>query len=236
MENMERAIERIKKLMALAMSDPDTPEAKAASMKAAELLAKYELDMADLTEENKNDILNEEFKSYDKNHENWEQMLLAVLQGTFDISVVVDYGKYRGDRMTYRMFGKKQDLVLCVYFFKMIRRIAVKRAEIEYKTQYLRTSFQIGLINSIGLRFLEIKKKRQEHRTEMTSALAVQNRADVDKYIHDMFPNSDRHEIQRPKLTTRQEVEAFRRGESVGKDIPLHTPLEGEYEQAKGIN
>ena len=95
MENMERTIERIQKLMALAMSDPDTPEAKAAAAKAAELLAKYELDMADLNEENKNDILEETFKSYRKEDEHWEQMLLAVLRSTFDIHVVVDVA-YRG--------------------------------------------------------------------------------------------------------------------------------------------
>lgn len=235
MESMERTVERIKKLMALAMSDPDSPEAKSASLKAAELLAKYELDMTDLTEENKNDILEENFKSYAKEHESWEQMLLVILRNVFDIHVVVD-GDRRGNDLRYRMFGKKQDLVLCVYFFKMIRRVAIKRAEVEFKTKHLRASFQSGLINSIGHRFFEIKKARQEHRTEMTSAVAVQNRADVDKYIQEMFPDMRKHRIAKPKLTSEAEHNAWKRGEIVGKDIPLSTPLEGEYEEARGIN
>ena len=234
MENMERTIERIQKLMALAMSDPDTPEAKAAAAKAAELLAKYELDMADLNEENKNDILEETFKSYRKEDEHWEQMLLAVLRSTFDIHVVVDVA-YRG-KITYRMFGKKQDLVLCSYFFKMIRRLTIKRSETEYKTTHLRYSFRCGLINSIAMRFMEIKKTRQEHRTEMTTALAVQNRADVDRYIAEKFKNCRKHEIGKPKITTDAEYRAWKRGEEIGKNVPLNTPLEGEYEQARGIN
>ena len=106
MEGMERTIERIKKLMALAMSDPDTPEAKSAALKAAELLAKYKLDMADLTEENKNDVLEEQFKNYDSNNGNWEKMFLSVLMNVFDIHVVVDKSRERND--LYRLFGKKQ--------------------------------------------------------------------------------------------------------------------------------
>jgi hypothetical protein len=234
MENMERTVERIKKLMALAMSDPDTPEAKSAALKAAELLAKYELDMADLTEENKNDVLEEQFKNYDANNGNWEKMFLSVLMNVFDIHVVID--KSNRNEVLYRLFGKKQDLVLCVYFFKMIRRIAIKRAEVEYKTKAMRNSFQCGLIDSIGHRFFEMKEKRQEHRTDMTTALAVSNRKDVTNYVNELFPNLQKGRISKPNIKTEAEAKAFRNGKKVGKDIPLNTPLEGEYEQARGIS
>ena len=233
MEGMERTIERIKKLMALAMSDPDTPEAKSAALKAAELLAKYELDMADLTEENKNDVLEEQFKNYDANNGNWEKMFLSVLMNVFDIHVVVD--KTNRNEVLYRLFGKKQDLVLCVYFFKMVRRIAIKRAEVEYKTKAMRNSFQCGLIDAIGHRFFEMKEKRQEYRTEMTTALAVCNREDVMAHVNSVFPKLRKGRVQKPNIKTEAEAKAFRNGRKVGKEIPLNTPLEGEYKQARGI-
>jgi hypothetical protein len=233
MEAMQRTIERIQKLMALAMSDPDTPEAKSAAAKAAELLAKYELDMADLTEENKNDILEESFKVYNSSDANWEQTFLVILRNVFDIHVVIDS---KEQQKLYRLFGKKQDLVLCVYFFKMVRRIAIKRAELEYKTKALRNKFQCGLVNSIGERFMEMKEKRQEHRTEMTSAVAVRNREDVEDHVKSLFPKLRNKRVSTsPSLTTQAELNAYKRGSVVGKEIPLHTPLEGEYEMARGI-
>lgn len=235
MESMERTIERIKKLMALAMSDPDTPEAKSAAKKAAELLAKYELDMADLNEENKNDILEEQFKNYNPFNVEWEKKFIAVLINTFDIYSVIDMS----DRQTkYRLFGKKQDLVLCTYFFKMVRRIAVKKGEELYRTQKLRSAFQEGLINSIAYRFLEMKEVRQEYRTETTTALAVQNQADVIRHVENLFGADLKYDTppRAKKVTTREEYDAWKRGEKIGKDIPLNTPLEGEYETAQGIN
>jgi hypothetical protein len=233
MEAMQRTIERIQKLMALAMSDPDTPEAKSAAAKAAELLAKYELDMADLTEENKNDILEESFKVYNPNDANWEQTFLVILRNVFDIHVVLDS---KDQQKIYRLFGKKQDLVLCVYFFKMVRRIAIKRAELEYKTKALRNKFQCGLVASIGERFMEMKEKRQEHRTEMTSAVAVRNREDVEDHVNNLFPKLRNKRVNtKPTITTQAELNAYKRGSAVGKEIPLHTPLEGEYEMARGV-
>ena len=232
MENMERTIERIKKLMALAMSDPDTPEAKSAALKAAELLAKYELDMADLTEENKNSVLEEQFKNYDPNNGNWEKMFLTILMNVFDIHVVIDKSK---DETLYRLFGKKQDLVLCVYFFKMVRRTAIKRAEVEYKTKALQNSFQCGLIDSIGHRFFEMKEKRQEHRTETTTALAVCNRQEVLDHVNGMFNKLRKSRVPRPKVSSEAEMKAWKKGKAVGKGIPLNTPIEGDYERTAGI-
>ena len=236
MENMERTIERIKKLMTLAMSDPDTPEAKAAAKKAAELLAKYELDMADLTEENKNDILEERFKNYNPFNMDWERKFIGVLMSTFDIYGVTDISDPK--QASYRLFGKKQDIVLCSYFFKMVRRIAVKKGEELYRTQKMRTAFQEGLITAIAWRFYEMKQARQDLRTETTTALAVQNQADVAKYVRDLFGDAlQKGEAPKQrKITTREEYEAYTKGEKIGKDIPLHTPLEGEFEQATGIN
>lgn len=225
MESMDRTVERIKKLMALAMSDPDTPEAKSAALKAAELLAKYELDMADLTEENKNEIHEEQFKNYDPKNTSWEQTFLMVLMNVFDINVVVT--NTRDNSTIYRLFGKKQDLVLCTYFFKMVRRVAVKRGEAEYKTQALRKSFQSGLIDAIGHRFFEMKEKRQEHRTETTTALAVCNRKEVEDYIKRLFPQAKKKRTAEFKVKTQAELDAFLKGKETGKDIPLNTPIEG---------
>ena len=225
-ENLKRQIERIQKLMTLAMADPDSPEATAASKKAAELLAKYELDMADLTEENKHDILNETFKNYSKHHLAWEKYLLGGLVSAFDVHPVITYEDIKRTQVSYKIFGKKQDLVMAAFIFKVVRRAVIKRGEKLYKYLKERTAFQNGFVYAVGHRLNEIKEEREKHRTEMTSALAVQNKADVDAFVRETHGKlkATTPKVKAPQ--THEESQAFYTGVQEGENISLSTPIE----------
>lgn len=224
-DDLQRQIERIQKLLALAMADPDTPEAIAASKKAAELLAKYELDMADLTEENKNDVLMEKLKNYNSHHQKWEATLLTVLRETFDVHPVVVVGD---NGRSYEIFGKKQDLVMVVFLFKTVRRFAIKRGEKLYKLVKERTAFQNGIILAVARRLQDIKLERQQHRTEHTTALAVQNKTEVINYVKNLYKKLKMKTIKTKGFSpsNSKEQKAFHKGVEEGKKLSLNTPIE----------
>lgn len=117
-EKVEQILDKVKKILALAGNNPSEAEAKAAALKAQQLLAKYNLTMKDIGDDE--DALEEElvFKHYHTGVDKaWK----------YDLSVVVA----RNFRCRVTWFGKRE---LAFYGFETDANIACEVFEFLFKT------------------------------------------------------------------------------------------------------
>lgn len=127
-ETLEKMLEKVKKLLSLAGNNPSEEEAIAASLKAQELIAKYNLDLSDLDKE-KLEIAQEEYTTgVDKS---WKYGLAQAVANNFR---VMNY--WIGNRKVV-FYGYKQDAAVAVsvfeYLFKTGERGARKACREHYK-------------------------------------------------------------------------------------------------------
>ena len=220
-EAMERTIERIRKMMTLALSAPDTEEGKNASDMAAKLLAKYDLAMSDLTEETKFDAT-EDFVPYRGGGDRrWCDALVATIAYAFDCKAVVHSDKYS-------FIGMKQDVVFATWLLKTLRRSISKRSEEAFpstKKEKQRGMFKYGCVVSISKRLSDMKRKREEQASSCSS-LVLRKEDAVDLYLKNKYPDTRRHDIQKEVATSPEDVKAYINGVEVGKELSLAQPVE----------
>lgn len=127
-ETLEKVLDKVKKLLSLAGNNPSEQEAIAASLKAQELIAKYNLDLTDL-EKDTLEIAQESYETgVDKS---WKYGLAQVVATNFR---VMNY--WVGKRQVV-FYGYKQDVTVAKsvfeYLFKFGERGARKACRQHYK-------------------------------------------------------------------------------------------------------
>lgn len=149
---IEKIMERVTKLLALADPDKNTSEAEAiaASMKAQELLAKYNLDIADVRGEYKEEPI-EQCVADVGTGKKWKYTLADVLAKSYCCRCF-----YVGAEQIV-FYGHRQSAVMCrrifVYLFKVGNRLATayvkERRENWQSTESTYNSFCIGFVAGI---------------------------------------------------------------------------------------
>lgn len=132
-QKLDKILEKVKKLMSLAGNNPSEAEAIAASLKAQELIAKYNLELTDLEKEQQ-EIDQQEFKTgVDKS---WKYGLASVVANNFRVCCY-----WVGSRKVV-FYGYKQDVTVAVttyeYLFKLGERkarAACRQAVKDYGTE-----------------------------------------------------------------------------------------------------
>lgn len=123
----EKILNRIKNLLDLANNNPNEHEALAASLKAQELLAKYNLDVADLADESEKDKIDSVtwMPEKDYNYMNWRYELAGVVARNFCCKMyllggtkgIVFYGFSKDAQIAHQVFS---------YLFKAGNKLADK--------------------------------------------------------------------------------------------------------------
>lgn len=127
-ETLEKMLDKVKKLLSLAGNNPSEEEAIAASLKAQELIAKYNLDLTDVEKETL-EISQAEYKTgVDKS---WKYGLAQAVANNFRVL------NYWVDKRKVVFYGYKQDVTVAVsvfeYLFKFGERGARKACRVAYK-------------------------------------------------------------------------------------------------------
>lgn len=127
-ETLEKMLDKVKKLLSLAGNNPSEEEAIAASLKAQELIAKYNLDLTDVEKETL-EISQAEYKTgVDKS---WKYGLAQAVANNFRVL------NYWVDKRKVVFYGYKQDATVAVsvfeYLFKFGERGARKACRVAYK-------------------------------------------------------------------------------------------------------
>lgn len=177
MTDMNNMLEKVQKLLALAGNNPSEEEAKAAAMKAQELIAQYNLDLSALSAEEK--IQCKLLPAEHPNNNGYRGTLAAILAPNFRCKSV-----YIGTQIHF--FGREGDVDTCVsvfnYLYKTMRTNGCRQERIARKegrsahgvANCYWTGFMTGLKDELG---------------SQSKALAIIVPEDVKDNFTKKFPN-----------------------------------------------
>ena len=128
MTDMNKMLDKVQKLLALAGNNPSEEEAKAAAMKAQKLIAQYNLDLSSLSSEEK--IEYKLLKAEHPNNNGYRGRLAAILAPNFRCKAI-----YLGTDVHF--FGREGDVDTCVnvfnYLYKTMRTNGCRQERIARK-------------------------------------------------------------------------------------------------------
>jgi len=214
---LEIIIKKIKKLLALSQS-PNKSEATLASLKANELLIKYNLKHDDVKED-ESKIMSINVSS-GKREKPWRIILInAVADVNFCKFLLV--GTLDGYR--FDLIGKHHNVIIAKsiyeYLEKTITRLSLKKIRKNAKLKY-RESFKYGMATEIGMRLM-IQKKDQmnQNNDDSEKALIVSAyhnaQRDIDKFLSNFnIKNGAANQKNLKK-------DAFNSGIEAGKNVGL---------------
>lgn len=114
MPDIEKMVDKVRKLLALAGNNPAEGEAKSALMMANKLIAKYNLDLSEETGEKVEYVV---LGAKHSNNEGYRTRLASVIAPSFRCKTVM-VGN------TVHFFGRKQDAESCVEVFNYVYRVS----------------------------------------------------------------------------------------------------------------
>ena len=128
MTDMNKMLEKVQKLLALAGNNPSEEEAKAAAMKAQKLIAQYNLDMSALSSEEK--VQYKLLKAVHPNNNGYRGTLASIVAPNFRCKAI-----YLGNDVHF--FGREGDVDACVnifnYLYKTMRTNGCRQERIARK-------------------------------------------------------------------------------------------------------
>lgn len=128
MTDMNKMLDKVQKLLALAGNNPSEEEAKAAAMKAQKLIAQYNLDLSSLSSEEK--IEYKLLKAEHPNNNGYRGRLAGIIAPNFRCKAI-----YIGTQVHF--FGREGDVDTCVnvfnYLYKTMRTNGCRQERIARK-------------------------------------------------------------------------------------------------------
>ncbi len=227
----EKVVEKIKKLIALGLSDPDSPESQSAMNKAAELMEEHGVASMDLDSHgnvNAGSLLKEFVEVYSIQTDAWERILGTKIAKSFDcrmITITSNYGL-----PTRAFLGTKSDVLMSVHFYKFIRMQIMRRAEAHFKRVNEQKSYGFGCVSKVGQRLDDMYKKREEIMTAGTKDLMLVKGSDVMKFVAEEFPHLTKKNVN-VNIGSR---DAYERGVLDGESIKMNRQVSGETRTASG--
>lgn len=186
-DSQEKIIDKIEKLLALSESDNEN-EAKAAMLKAQELMAKHSIEeerIGSKTERNVVTMTTQPFK------DEWVKMVASVIADNFKCrSLVLSYKK-TGGSYRIRYFGFYEDATICInvfqYAVKVVReRFSVLRAIYREAGRDFRTAEKISYVEGFCCGLIKNFEDQKEQNNQFALALVIPK--EVNEFV-DSIPN-----------------------------------------------
>lgn len=177
MTDMNKMLDKVRKLLALAGNNPSEKEAQAAAIKAQELIAQYNLDMSQEIGEKINHVLK---KAVHSNNEGYRKPLASVIAENFQCKPIMI-----GNIVHF--FGREADAEACVetfnYLYMVSHNIGLK-LERQARKAGMNTH---GVANSYWRGFIAGLRKAME---AQSVALAIVVPQDVHDKFAEAFPHT----------------------------------------------
>ena len=215
----DKILQRIKKLMALGLGDPDSPEAKSAMDKVAELMQEHgvaEIDLEDNGHIKTSSLIEEIVECYSKSTDKWERVLGTQIAKAFDCKMLtLNSGKYFPNSRTF--LGAKSDVKLSIYFYKFIRMQIMRGAESQFDLIRDQKSYGFGCVSKVVERLKDMYAKREEVMTEESQALIVVKKDDVVNFYKEKYP----HTTKGGSYKITGSADAYSKGQADGNKIQM---------------
>ncbi len=224
-ENKEAIIAKIMKMMELSNEEKNNSphEREVAAQKAAELMAKWCIDIAELrTSKPKEDVfvtINVEGSSEVK--VDYEACLANCIARTFDCRMI---NTYRNGPWAMSFCGTKHDLEIAVFFFKYLRRTLFAMARLNFpKSLNSRRNYCYGMVEIISKRLEELYQKREEFIPSDCRSLVVVKKDGLQRYFTEQFPFVKKAK----RISLNGDMNAYYKGQEHGRNVSLSRPVSG---------
>ena len=223
-DKKEVIVERIMKLMELgnAENNSNPHEREAAMNKAAQMMADYSIDFADLrSEKPKEDVfVTIEVDGSADTKVDYESRLAFCIAHAFDCEMI---NTHRKGPWQIVFLGTKTDLEISVFFFKHLRRTISAMARLKFPKDFKhsRKNYCFGLVITVGERLQDLYKRREAFIPTDCRALVVVKKEGLKTFFDNAFP--DRTKGRRVQFSGN--YQAFHDGKSDGKNINLSRPI-----------
>ena len=241
MSNIEKVMDRIKKLLALSTSS-NPNEAAIAAAKAAQLMAEYELEEADLRvesgEANQDPIDATDWDGISgKRTSQWRGYLVTGLlkafhcHGWYETTFVYRPGaRRRSGVVKFRIVGRRTNVRTANYMYLYLENELLEMSEKAWNGlsastaslchgKHWKNSFLLGAAMEINRRLTEQVKAQEAILKDTTSKALIlvrQDHTEVDKYYHSVKPKT--HTMG---YNSRADAEAYEQGREEGSKVNL---------------
>jgi hypothetical protein len=244
--DLNRIVDRVKKLLALSTST-NPHEAALAAAKAQEILFRHNLSMAmveaELAEGKASSYVKDRFDS--GGWMDWRRRLLAaVARNNFCRGV-----SYQGTR-DVGIVGEPHNVLVVKHLYAFLVRELMRQAELEAAAQpgltaddarSWKRSFYQGAVRTIAHRLTE-QRQRDVAADHRAMALVVRKDQELDEAYREHFPGAqpqpeaDEPAPEQPRRKPRKprSTDGYRAGVRAGQRIPLNLPLDAPREVAGG--
>lgn len=180
MKNIEKIITKIKNLLDLANNNPNENEALAASLKAQELLAKYNIEMADVEDVDflEREIVEQEADLGKDKSKKWKVILASAIAKNFYCKV---FTRGRGNKIFF--YGYQKDVEVATKTFETLFSIGNKLARKKYYEYRKAGKNTKGIMNAYLYGFIEGIKEALE---KQSTALMVVTPKEVNEAFAEM--------------------------------------------------
>lgn len=218
MENLEKMMEKIKNLLDLANNNPNEHEALAAALKAQELMAKYHIEMADISDGSDEEMYEAQYEDTGKHEmKKWKNGLAAIISQNFCCKY---YIMDLGSRKNIVFYGYKKDAKIALEVFKFLYEVGNKFAVKYYNKCKKEGKDTKGVMNTYLLGF---KDGIKEVLGKQCTALMIITPKEVEDSFAEMSKNWRR---STSTIHYSQDSKAYGQGKRDGKDTIAARTLE----------
>ncbi len=222
----EKVLDKVKKLLALGES-PNESEASLAISKAHELLKQYNLSMSDIKIE-QSDIVDEVFITQD-GISSWKVGLINHVAKLnycelYRSKTLKMDGSYEA---TFNLVGKQHNTIVCHHMTEYL--LATLDRMGKSLSGYGRNaieSYKSGLADTIMTRIQNMMKEDEVESVE-SSALVVQEKANIDQYFEDLKNNGSSLSKYTVPKKDNKDWDLYAKGRREGHHVSLNTQIGG---------
>lgn len=221
----EEIIRKVQKLFRLAEKAGTESEARAAAMRAREIMVQYNISLADTQNFTDDDCHEEEIiikADYLPRH---YMMLIIAMKKLFDVDALLNRKLMREKekfrcRQTISFVGVGADAIVACQTCEFLAEYAKRRVREMRLTGPSKNDFLYGFALSIFHRAGDMRRKAAEVPQE--NALVPLKKDAIDGYLTRKYPKIEEHKGRYSHAFTRD----TRRGYEAGKEAPLDRPVE----------
>ena len=228
-ENMDRIIEKISKLLAMANDSSSPNEAMIAARRARALMDKHQLEVSDIEAAKGSQFLELKYELNGSRTPKWMVSLASASSSLNDCRVLRQRGIY-DTNMSFVFQGFKADTIVAKLTFEYF----VEACEKQLKQQALRGTskrnfFRLGFAQQVSYRCALIVNERQQTMVSSTGTALIPLKM---SQIIEYFGETGTYKPAPTRNASSEEVQAYMRGVEQGKQLGLDPQVEGERAKA----
>lgn len=219
-DDMERVIERVRKMLAMANDKANIHESAVAAAMAEKLMRKYNLDMSDveIAELGAKDV-NQEFEWTGGKTKAWQEWIAVAAAKLYDCEVT-----YTGHKLNQGLAfrGVGPDPTVAAETFKYLRNETLRLAKIMVRGRKELNSFYAGCGDMLARRLQELKQERDnEFARSATGTSLVVRKQDLIAQVYGQT------RYGRAGSYSPSDAQAFYAGREAGKGVNLSDQITG---------